>query len=96
MEREASLADLGERNAPLFTLFQAHDRDFGSCIAFQPNDFDFRPPADGLYWLASIVAAIWGAIWVAAPIVVAVRQMVRTDPRDAAAAPPAEVQPNRS
>jgi hypothetical protein len=57
---------------------------------------NFRPPADGLYWLASIVAAIWGAIWVAAPIVVAVRQMVRTDPRDAAAAPPAEVQPNRS
>jgi hypothetical protein len=58
----------------------------------------FRPPAEGLYALASLVAGAWGAIWIAAPILVAARQMFRPDSRDAATKPSAEGvgQPNRS
>ena len=57
---------------------------------------EFRPPAEGVYWYASLLAGVWGAIWAVAPIVVAVRQLVRPDPRDAAAQPSSEDQPNRS
>jgi hypothetical protein len=58
----------------------------------------FRPRAEGVYWYASLLAGAWGAIWIAAPVLVAVRQMLRPDSRDAAAKPPAdgEGQPNRS
>jgi len=49
---------------------------------------EFRPPAEGVYWLASIVAGVWGAIWVAAPAVVAVRQVLRPGARDTQAKSP--------
>jgi hypothetical protein len=39
----------------------------------------FRPAADGLYWFASLLAGGWGLIWVAAPIVVALRRALRPD-----------------
>ena len=45
----------------------------------------FRPPAEGAYWFASLLAGAWGVIWVVAPVLVAVRQMLRPEARDAAA-----------
>jgi hypothetical protein len=45
----------------------------------------FRPPAEGLYVVASLVAGAWGVIWIVAPILVAVRQMLRPHPQDPAA-----------
>lgn len=58
----------------------------------------FRPPAEGFYAVASLVAGAWGAIWIVAPILVALRQMLRSHPPDAAAKSSAEGegQPNRS
>lgn len=50
----------------------------------------FRPPAAGAYWYASLLAGAWGAIWVAAPLVVAVRQVLRSEPPDVAVNLPAE------
>jgi hypothetical protein len=47
----------------------------------------FRPPAEGAYWYASLLAGAWGAIWVAAPILVAVRQALRSDSQDPTAKP---------
>jgi hypothetical protein len=45
----------------------------------------FRPPAEGLYAVASLVAGAWGVIWIAAPILVAVRQRLRSRAQDAGA-----------
>jgi hypothetical protein len=40
----------------------------------------FRPPAEGLYEVASVIAGVWGAIWIAAPVVVALRRALRSEP----------------
>lgn len=47
----------------------------------------FRPPAEGVYWYASLLAAGWGAIWITAPILVAVRRALRPDAAPANQAP---------
>ena len=60
----------------------------------------FRPPAEGLYGVASVIAGVWGAVWVAAPILVAVRRALRPAagpvPEESAGEQPAADQPNRS
>jgi hypothetical protein len=35
----------------------------------------FIPPAEGIYRVASMIAALWGVIWLALPLVVAVRRL---------------------
>ena len=56
---------------------------------------EFRPPAEGLFSIASLLAAGWGFVWVAAPILVAGRRLIRPD--DHSASPTTgEHQPNRS
>jgi hypothetical protein len=49
----------------------------------------FRPAADGLYSLASLIAGGWGVIWVAAPFVVALRRALRSDAAPATPTPSA-------
>ncbi|HJZ94330.1 MAG TPA: hypothetical protein VKE40_25930, partial [Gemmataceae bacterium] len=49
----------------------------------------FRPTADGLYYLASLIAGGWGVIWLAAPVVVALRRAFRADPAPAPRTPSA-------
>jgi hypothetical protein len=60
----------------------------------------FRPPADGLYAVASLIAGVWGAIWIVAPILVAMRRAIRPDAGQTAVGPvdrqTAADQPNRS
>ena len=46
----------------------------------------FVPPASGLYKVASVLAAIWGALWILSPIVVATRRpkpVEQSDPKSA-------------
>jgi hypothetical protein len=37
----------------------------------------FPPPAEGLHRVASMIAGLWGVVWLALPLVVAVRRLVR-------------------
>jgi MFS family permease len=50
----------------------------------------FAPQPEGLYWLASRIAAFWGVLWIITPVVVLVRSWIRGDtvvpPADAASA----------
>jgi hypothetical protein len=39
----------------------------------------FVPPAQGVYWLASKIAALWGVVWLALPLVTAVRRLLRRE-----------------
>jgi hypothetical protein len=40
----------------------------------------FVPPAEGLYKLASVIAAFWGVMWVLLPLVVTARRLLRPTP----------------